>query len=85
MKKTYNINLNGQVFCIDDDACLKLQSYIDTLESHYLKEEDGREIMADIESRIAELLKEALGIKDTNKWLPWKISTKSFGSWVVLM
>ena len=39
MKKTYNINLNGQVFCIDDDACLKLQSYIDTLESHYLKEE----------------------------------------------
>jgi len=31
------------------------------LESHYLKEEDGREIMADIESRIAELLKEALG------------------------
>ena len=83
MKKTYNINLNGQIFCIDDDACLKLQSYIDTLESHYLKEEDGREIMADIESRIAELLKEALG-KDTNKWLPWKISTKSFGSWVVL-
>lgn len=61
MKKTYNINLNGQIFCIDDDACLKLQSYIDTLESHYLKEEDGREIMADIESRIAELLKEALG------------------------
>ena len=61
MKKTYNINLNGQVFCIDDDACLKLQSYIDTLESHYLKEEDGREIMADIESRIAELLKEVLG------------------------
>ena len=56
MKKTYNINLNGQVFCIDDDACLKLQSYIDTLDSHYLKEEDGREIMADIESRIAELL-----------------------------
>ncbi len=83
MKKTYNINLNGQIFCIDDDACLKLQSYIDTLESHYLKEEDGREIMADIESRIAELLKEALG-KGYNKWLPWKISTKSFGSWVVL-
>lgn len=55
MKKTYNINLNGQIFCIDDDACLKLQSYIDTLESHYLKEEDGREIMADIESRICRI------------------------------
>lgn len=61
MKKTYNINLNGQVFCIDDDACLKLQAYISTLENHYLKEEGGREIMTDIENRIAELLKENLG------------------------
>lgn len=60
MKKTLNINLNGQAFCIDEDACQKLQAYIETLENHYLKEEDGKEIMADIESRIAELLNEAL-------------------------
>lgn len=56
MKKTFNINLNGQAFCIDDDACAKLQVYIETLEKHYLTETDGKEIMADIESRIAELL-----------------------------
>lgn len=60
MKKTYNINLGGRVFCIDEDAYLKLQSYIDTLEQHYLKEEDGTEIMADIENRIAELFHESL-------------------------
>jgi len=60
MKKTYNINLNGQVFCIDEDACLQLQDYINTLEKHYLHEEDGQEIMSDIESRIAELFREFL-------------------------
>ena len=49
-------DLNGQAFCIDDDACAKLQVYIETLEKHYLTEADGKEIMADIESRIAELL-----------------------------
>lgn len=52
--------MSGQAFCIDEDACLKLQEYIDTLENHYLKEEDGREIMADIENRIAELFTESL-------------------------
>ncbi len=60
MKKTYNINLNGQVFCIDDDATNALQAYIKTLEAHYLQEEDGKEIMADIENRIAELFTEYL-------------------------
>lgn len=60
MKKTYNINLNSQVFCIDEDACSQLQTYIETLEKYYLAEEDGKEIMADIESRIAELFREFL-------------------------
>ena len=55
MKKTYNISLNGQVFCIEEDAFIQLQNYITTLEHHYFAEEDGKEIMADIESRIAEL------------------------------
>ena len=60
MKKTYNINLSNQVFCIDEDACQQLQAYIETLEKHYLNEEDGKEIMADIESRTAELITEFL-------------------------
>lgn len=60
MKKTFNINLNSQVFCIDEDACVQLQNYIETLEKYYLAEEDGKEIMADIESRIAELFQDFL-------------------------
>lgn len=60
MKRTNHINLNGQAFCIDEDACAKLQEYITTLEKYYLKEEGGKEIMADIESRIAELFTETL-------------------------
>lgn len=60
MKKTFNINLNGQLFCIDDDAYNQLQAYIEKLEKYYLTEKDGQEIMADIESRIAELLRTSL-------------------------
>lgn len=55
MKKTFNINLSGRVFCMDEDACLKLQAYIDRLEKYYFQEEDGKEILFDIENRIAEL------------------------------
>lgn len=60
MKKTYNINLNSQIFCIDEDAFIRLKNYIEILEKHYLNEEDGSEIMADIESRIAELFSQFL-------------------------
>ena len=60
MKKTYNINLNNQVFYIDENAYTQLQNYIETLEKYYFEEEDGKEIMMDIESRIAELFKEFL-------------------------
>lgn len=60
MRKTTHINLNGQIFCIDEDAYASLQTYIETLEKYYLSEEDGKEIMEDIESRIAELLDDAL-------------------------
>lgn len=75
MKKTYNINLNGQTFHLDEDACAHLQSYIETLERYYFKEEDGKEIMTDIESRIAELFhdflvqshKEVISLEEINK------------------
>lgn len=60
MQKTYNINLSGKVFPINEDAGNLLQSYIEALEKHYLQEEDGKEIMYDIESRIAEIFTENL-------------------------
>ena len=60
MKKTYTINLSGKIFHIDEDALEKLQTYINTLKAYYTREEDGNEIMNDIENRIGELFTEYL-------------------------
>jgi phage shock protein PspC (stress-responsive transcriptional regulator) len=58
MKKTLSINLSGMVFDIDDDAYRELQIYLTQIESHFADAEESKEILADIEARIAELFKE---------------------------
>jgi phage shock protein PspC (stress-responsive transcriptional regulator) len=58
MKKTVSINLNGQVFVIDEDAFDELQSYLDAIASQFANSEESKEIIADIEARIAELFTE---------------------------
>ncbi len=60
MKKTVNINLNGQVFYIDDDAYARLKDYLDRLERYFRNQDEEKEIINDIESRIAELFREKL-------------------------
>ncbi|MGQ1908928.1 PspC domain-containing protein [Marinifilum sp. RC60d5] len=64
MKKTLTINISGSIFHIDEDAFEKLQGYLRTLNAHYGAGEEGREIISDIESRIAEIFHEKLGSKD---------------------
>ncbi len=59
MKKTVTINLNNIVFHIDDDAYEMLQAYLKDVEKH-LSEEERREVMADIEARIAEIFGDSL-------------------------
>ncbi|MFZ4583322.1 MAG: GIN domain-containing protein [Paludibacter sp.] len=59
MKKTLTINLNNIVFHIDDDAYEMLQIYLKDVEKH-LSEEEKKEVMADIEARIAEIFSESL-------------------------
>jgi len=59
MKKTVTINLNNIVFHIDDDAYEMLQAYLKDVEKH-LSPEERREVMADIEARIAEIFNESL-------------------------
>ena len=59
MKKTLTINLNNIVFHIDDDAYEMLQTYLTDVERH-LSEDERKEVMNDIEARIAELLNERL-------------------------
>lgn len=60
MKKTFNINIGGFVFTIDDDAYSLLNDYIDTLQNAFRTQADGKEIVDDIESRIAELFQEKI-------------------------
>lgn len=56
MKKTFNINLAGLPFTIDDDAYRLLKDYLDTIRYAFDTSDDTGEIAADIESRIAEIL-----------------------------
>ena len=60
MKKTYNINLGGIVFHIDEDAYDLLDKYLSNLRIHFSKEEGAEEIVHDMELRISELFSERL-------------------------
>lgn len=60
MKKTFNINISGIVFHIDEDAYERLQNYLYKITNHFSNSEEGREIIEDIEARIAELFQERL-------------------------
>ena len=61
MKRVETIHINGIVFSIEDDAFVKLGSYLDTLSKYFENEQGGREIITDIEARIAELFAEQDG------------------------
>ncbi len=60
MNKIVNINLGGYPFTIDDDAYESLSRYLKTIDRHFSKSEGHDDIIFDIESRMAELLKENL-------------------------
>lgn len=61
MNKTVTINLSGFVFHINDDAYAALQGYLNDIRNYIGQQEGAEEMLADIESRIAELLQAALG------------------------
>ncbi len=58
MKKTLTINISGVVFHIDEDAFDKLQIYLKSLNGKFGATDEGREIITDIEARIAEIFTE---------------------------
>lgn len=62
MKLTRTINLHGAVLTIDEDAYQALKVYLDDIESR-LPQDEQRDVMDDLESRIAELLRDALFIQ----------------------
>lgn len=55
MKKTFTINISGTLFHIEEDAYEKLQGYFLKLKNHFGNEAEGKEIITDIEGRVAEL------------------------------
>lgn len=55
MIKTFNINLAGQIFNINEDAYEQLLNYFNSLEKFYAMEEGKDEILNDIKSRFAEI------------------------------
>lgn len=71
MKKTYNINLGGIAFIIDENAFEVLFSYLEALKRKFSNEAERKEILNDIEARMAELLlqkmanrKEVVGMEE---------------------
>lgn len=60
MNKTVTANISGVVFHIETTAYDQLHGYLNTIRTYFKDSEGKDEIMADIEARIAELLKEHL-------------------------
>jgi len=55
MKKNISINISGIIFHIEEDAYERLRDYLDSINKYFSTFDDSMEIIADIESRIAEL------------------------------
>ncbi|MCG6188255.1 PspC domain-containing protein [Maribellus maritimus] len=58
MRKTFTINISGTIFHIEEDAYEVLQKYLINLKNHFGNTEEGKEILSDIEARIAEIFTE---------------------------
>lgn len=63
MNETRTINLNGLVYHIDHDAYQLLRDYLQDIEMR-LPVDDKKEVMEDIEARIAEIFQKALFAKN---------------------
>lgn len=55
MKKNISINISGIIFHIEEDGYENLKRYLDSINRYFSTFEDSSEILADIESRIAEI------------------------------
>ncbi|MFN4144252.1 MAG: PspC domain-containing protein [Runella sp.] len=54
MKKTISINIAGLIFYIEEDGYDKLRNYLNSIQKYFSAYEDSKEIISDIEGRIAE-------------------------------
>lgn len=61
MKKAIRIHISGYIFNIDEDAYLELKKWLEKIAQQYKNEKDGKEIVEDIEIRVAELFMNKVG------------------------
>ncbi|HEV7348810.1 PspC domain-containing protein [Telluribacter sp.] len=54
MKKTISINISGIIFYIEEDGYDKLRNYLNSVQRYFSSFADSKEILSDIEGRIAE-------------------------------
>lgn len=64
MKKTVNVAIGGCSFVIDEDACNAISTYLDRFKAAIGESSSSAEVMDELESRIADLLKGKLGGRD---------------------
>jgi phage shock protein PspC (stress-responsive transcriptional regulator) len=64
MKSTVKVSISRSAFNLDSDAYETLCGYLDRLEKHFSRKKGGREIVSDIEERIAELLSARISTPD---------------------
>jgi phage shock protein PspC (stress-responsive transcriptional regulator) len=60
MKRNISINISGIIFYIEEDGFDLLQPYLESIAKYFARFDDSREIIADIENRIAEIFQEKI-------------------------
>lgn len=61
MKKSFNVNLAGRIFVMDEDAFERLDDYFVSVRTCFKNNECGEEIASDIEARMSELFWKRIG------------------------
>ncbi len=85
MKKNISINIGGIIFHIEEDGYDKLKNYLDSVNKYFSSFEDSKEIISDIENRIAEIFltklddgKQIITPEDVNDLIATMGTTKDF-------
>lgn len=85
MKKNISINISGIIFHIEEDGYDNLRKYLDSINKYFASFEDSSEILADIESRVAEIFlsklnegKQVITAEDVNSLISTMGSVSDF-------
>lgn len=85
MKKNISINISGIIFHIEEDGYDQLKEYLESINRYFSTFEDSLEIIADIETRIAEIFlsklkegKQVIGVDDVEVLIATMGSIKDF-------